>query len=258
MDTLKEVLSLVVAIIGLLTALIPVYARFLDKKKEAARESEREDRQRARSARRRERDDEDVAPRALRGRQIEPDEPPARSTRRRPRPVEPEDDFDDDAYPAVDARTVALAQTRVKPAAVALIVTGFLGLFFNLFIAVFGYIDEFVTPLSTSSKERVAAERAHEMGVIPANPAKPADKPGEVSDQTAAIMAIFMLLSCAVAAVMAIWAGFNMLNLRSYWLSVAGSFAIMPGGCFCCLVGVPVGIWCLAVLLNRDVSQAFE
>lgn len=254
MDTLKEVLSLVVAIIGMLTALIPVYARFLDKKKEAARESEREDRQRARSARRRERDDEDVAPRALRAREVEPDEPPARPARRRPRPVEPEDDFDD-AYPAVDARAVALARARVKPAAVALIVTGFLGLFFNLFIAGFGYVDEFVTPLSTSSKERAAIERDPELR---ADPAKPANKPGEVSDQTAAIMAIFMLLSCAVAAVMAIWAGFNMLNLRSYWLSVAGSFAIMPGGCFCCLAGVPVGIWCLAVLLNRDISQAFE
>lgn len=245
MDTLKEVLALVVAIIGLLTALVPLYARFLDKKKEAARESERQERQRTRSARRRQEDDEDVAPRALWAQEVEEDEPQPRPVRRRPRPVEPEDDFEE-AYPAADARAVALAQARVKAPAIALIVTGFLGLVFNLFVAGFGYVDEFVTPLGTRSKEK-AAVRAD---------APPKD--AEVSDREAAIMAIFMLLSCAVAAITAIWAGFNMLHLKSYWLSVAGSFAVMPGGCFCCLIGFPVGIWCLAVLLDRNVNGAFQ
>jgi hypothetical protein len=28
-------------------------------------------------------------------------------------------------------------------------------------------------------------------------------------------------------------------------------------GC-CCLVGVPLGIWSLIVLFNKDVKQAFE
>ncbi len=70
-------------------------------------------------------------------------------------------------------------------------------------------------------------------------------------------MTIVMLLALSVSCGAAVWAGFNMLYLRSYWLSVAGSFAIMPGACFCCLAGVPVGIWALSVLRKPEVSSAF-
>jgi len=77
-------------------------------------------------------------------------------------------------------------------------------------------------------------------------------------DRAAAVMAIFMLLCFSGACGMAIWAGFNMIKLRSYWLSVAGSFAVMPGACFCCLAGIPIGIWSLTVLLDPEVSSAFS
>ncbi len=48
------------------------------------------------------------------------------------------------------------------------------------------------------------------------------------------------------------------MNLRSYWLSVAGSFAIMAGGATCCMGGIPIGIWSLSVLYKPEVAAAFR
>ena len=136
----------------------------------------------------------------------------------------------------------------MKGPAIALLVVGFLGLAFNLFMAGFGFVDEFITPLTTDSK---AAKTA-----VKGETGKPAAD--RENDRGQAIMTIVMLLSFAMASAMAIWAGFNMIKLRSYWLSMAGSFAIMPAGCFCCLAGFPAGIWSLVVLLKPEVSSSFH
>jgi ABC-type proline/glycine betaine transport system permease subunit len=57
-----------------------------------------------------------------------------------------------------------------------------------------------------------------------------------------------------------IWAGVRMMKLHSWTAAVVAS-ALMMVPCFtgcCCLVGVPLGIWSLIVLFNKDVKQAFE
>jgi hypothetical protein len=210
MDTLKEVLSFAAAIVGLLTALIPLLARLVDKRRQAAS--------------------------------------PARA---RPVPVASEDEpVEVDEIPRVAARSVARVKALVKAPATALVVAGFVGLAFNLFVAGFGYVDEFVTPLSTKNKERTAAvATAAVQGV--------ASEKAEEQDRASAVLAIVTLLSFSVACLMAIWAGFNMLQLRSYWLSMAGSIAVMPGACVCCLAGFPVGIWSLTVLLRPEVRSTF-
>ena len=56
----------------------------------------------------------------------------------------------------------------------------------------------------------------------------------------------------------AIWSGYNMLRLRNYWLALAGSIALMPGSCMCCLLGLPSGIWSFVVLVDPDVRAAFR
>jgi hypothetical protein len=215
MDTLKEVLSFAAAVIGLLTVLIPILAKVIDKKKRAEREADAE------------------RPR-----------PP------RPRPSAepvlvalPVDELEESRPPA-GPRAVQQASALVQAPAVLLISFGFLGLFFNLFVAGFGYVDEFVTPLTEESKARAQAREA--------------GRPGkEASERTSAVLAVVALLSFAAASGMAIWAGFNMIRLRSYWLSVAGSVAVMPGACLCCFAGLPIGSWCLFVLLKPEVSSSF-
>lgn len=52
-------------------------------------------------------------------------------------------------------------------------------------------------------------------------------------------------------------AGLMMKKLKSWGLCLTGSiFAIVMNGC--CCVGMPLGIWALIVLSNRDVKAGFE
>ena len=78
------------------------------------------------------------------------------------------------------------------------------------------------------------------------------------SNDESRVLAGAMMLSYAAASAISIWVGYNMLKLRSYWMAVAGSFTVMPGGFGCCLAGMPVGIWSLCVLSNPEVRAAFD
>jgi hypothetical protein len=183
----------------------------------------------------------------------------------RPRPDSPkvttaeiEDEPEVYYEPQIAPKQVEKARSLVKEPAIALIVAGFLGLAFNLFMAGYGFVKEFATPSGTKSKERKAATQAATTPETKEKGAVDQGKDDKEHDRAAAVMAIFMLLCFSGACGMAIWAGFNMIKLRSYWLSVAGSFAVMPGACFCCLAGIPIGIWSLTVLLDPEVSSAFS
>lgn len=233
MDTLKEVLSCAAAIVGLLTALVPLLARLLDKKRQAAHAEEP-----APLSRPVVRWQSGAADQAV---------------------LEVEPVVEVYAVPSRhDPRQVARARALVKPPAVTLLVMGVVGLLFNLVVAGFGYVDEFVTPLSTSTAERrnAAEARAHGASLPYAGASNVQE--GSDPERSTAVMTIVVLLSFSVPCAMAIWAGFNMIRLRSYWLSVAGSIAIMPGACFFCGFGLPVGIWSLVVLFRPDVHSAFH
>jgi hypothetical protein len=61
------------------------------------------------------------------------------------------------------------------------------------------------------------------------------------------------LVQCFVA-----YAGFQMRNLKNYQVAMAGSiFSILPCS-FCCMFGLPFGIWSIAVLSSPEVKQAFR
>jgi Flp pilus assembly protein protease CpaA len=62
-----------------------------------------------------------------------------------------------------------------------------------------------------------------------------------------------------VVAVFIIYAALKMKELSQYGLCMAASIlAIIPCISPCCIIGLPIGIWCLVVLTRPDVKAAFH
>jgi hypothetical protein len=62
-----------------------------------------------------------------------------------------------------------------------------------------------------------------------------------------------------VVAVVIIDAALKMKELSQYGLCMAASIlAIIPCISPCCIIGLPIGIWCLVVLTRPDVKAAFH
>lgn len=56
------------------------------------------------------------------------------------------------------------------------------------------------------------------------------------------------------------WAGFQMMKLKAWTAAVVANVLIMipcVTSC-CCVIGIPMGVWGLVVLFNKDVKNAFE
>jgi hypothetical protein len=234
MEVVKQIFAILGTGIGVLSGLVTLYAKYMDMKKKAGSGATA--------------DDPPVAttPESYRRRLELLDGPstafeePERAQPRR---------FDEapivlEVRPSVSAAAI---RQVVRAPAIAMMVAGGLGLVFNLLVAGFGYVDEFVTPLTTETQARRAAEAAG--GSVSA---------GDDPQRTSAMLGAVTLFGFAVASAAAVWAGFNMLRLRSYWLSVAGSIAVMPGACVCGFAGVPIGIWSLVVLFRPGVADAFR
>ena len=233
METLKQVFAVIGGFVGVIGAVLTVYAKFLDLKKRAATESKAEDDEAA----------------------VLDVQPVVAAKNDAPRAVRV-------PHPGARSAAVAQAAAMVKAPAVTIIIVGFVGILFNLMVAGYGYVDEFVTPLSDRTQPGKPADSINRgsSGIGPDQVANGENAEGtysRVSDRASTVLTIMMLLAFSVACGAAVWAGFNMLYLRSYWFSVAGSFAIMPGACICCVAGVPIGIWALSVLRKPEVSSAF-
>jgi hypothetical protein len=226
MEAVKQIFGAVAAFVGVLSGLVTLYAKYMDMRKKAGREA-----------------DDAAEPPAVpvptprRGRRVEYDEPP-------------------EVLLADEPVSAARARQLVKGPAIALMVAGGLSLVYNLGLAGFGYVDEFVTPLTSDTRARHDAEAARAADPKSA-PAYSAETTKADQDRTSTVCAVIALFSFSFGSAAAIWAGYNMLRLRSYWLSMAGSIAVMPGACACCFAGVPIGIWSLTVLLRPDVKDAF-
>ena len=55
-----------------------------------------------------------------------------------------------------------------------------------------------------------------------------------------------------------LYAGWQMRQLRSWGLCMAGSIAAMLPCSACCILGLPMGIWALIVLIDNEVKLAFN
>jgi hypothetical protein len=68
----------------------------------------------------------------------------------------------------------------------------------------------------------------------------------------------FALIGLVIAGFI-IFAAMKMRNLESWGLSVGGAIvAMIPCVSPCCLLGIPVGIWCLVLLFDESVKEAFS
>jgi hypothetical protein len=231
-ETLKEAFTTFAAVVGTLTGVLTLYAKFLDVKKSAARDSK----------------DADAAMAAS----ILRDPMPGFN-----RPDELVDLIPLDFPKARDLSAITRARQAVKAPAVALMAAGAISLFFNLLVAGYGYVDNYVTPLSEESQARKALLEGNRRGDFQLA-GQTAGTAYRNSDEPNAVMTIFTLLTLSMASAAAIWAGYGMLRLRSYWFSVAGSISIMVGAGFCCMSGIPIGIWSLVILFKPEVSSSFD
>lgn len=50
----------------------------------------------------------------------------------------------------------------------------------------------------------------------------------------------------------------RMKQLKNYPLAIAASILAMLPCSACCILGLPIGIWSLVVLCNRDIRDAFR
>jgi hypothetical protein len=235
MEVVKQIFAILGTGIGVLSGLVTLYAKYLDmQKKRAGGDAVADPSAPAKAEPSRQRfeiaDGPSLEPGPInRSHLRELDEPPVVEEVRSPTPT-------------------AAVRAMVRGPAIAMMIAGGVGFVFNLLVAGFGYVDEFVTPLTSETQARHAAIAA----------GGPAAVPDAESQRSTAVLGSVTLLGFAVASLASVWAGFNMLRLRSYWLSVAGSVAVMPGACMCMFAGVPVGIWSLVVLFRPGVANAFR
>jgi hypothetical protein len=224
MDALKEVLGFLGAVIGLISALIPLLGYIADKRRRTSATAE------ART---------DV-PRAI---SEQPTVPRSASEMFEPVRTTPR-----------DRAAFERAERLVRQPAIFMIVVGALALTTNLATAGIGFIDEFVVPLGIKPP-RDPSMRAAADGPF----GDRATEPGTPdSDRRTTVLGIIGILFFSLASAVAIWSGYNMLRLRNYGLALAGSMALVPGSCTCCLLGLPAGIWSLAVLIKPEVRAAFQ
>lgn len=76
---------------------------------------------------------------------------------------------------------------------------------------------------------------------------------GSVGPVATAIQGSFAMLNLFI-----IICGMQMMSLKSWGMGVAGSVLAMVNiGSCCCAIGVPVGIWSLAVLMSPEIITIF-
>jgi len=192
MEPFKDVVSVISTIVGIIATVAPLVARFVDKKKKAAKKKKR---------------------------------------RPAPEQATPKVEDEPEVPVVIDGQKLEQARSHVKWPAVAVIVTGFLGLALNLLWAGLVFVDQFAIPLLEKH---------------------PFDTEGE------AVFGIISYFCLAASAIVGILAGFSMMNLKNYWMSVLGSLGVMPGGILCCFLGIPAGIWAMTVLLQSEVKSSFS
>jgi hypothetical protein len=68
----------------------------------------------------------------------------------------------------------------------------------------------------------------------------------------------FSIIAIFIAALI-IYAALKMKDLKHWGLAVAASIlAMIPCISPCCIIGLPIGIWCLVVLMKPEVKEAFD
>jgi hypothetical protein len=130
-------------------------------------------------------------------------------------------------------------ENKVMGPAIGLIVLGVLGALFSAW----GVFAGGLTPEMLQDMDIPADQREQFEQVM-----------GYASSGGRAMSVVGLVLDVFIA-----WAGFQMLKLKS-WTAAVVANVLMMVPCFtgcCCVIGVPLGIWGLIVLFDKDVKSAF-
>jgi hypothetical protein len=128
------------------------------------------------------------------------------------------------------------AESQVSAPAIALIVTGVIG--------ILGQLVNILLRLLGMGMSGIVAASGDSSGFA-----------GLMSGVVGLVFAIIWLLMGAVV----IFGAMKMKSLQSYGLAFAAAvLAAIPCTSPCCFIGLPVGIWAIVVLLNEDVKRSFR
>ena len=85
------------------------------------------------------------------------------------------------------------------------------------------------------------------------------EMPDQLSDLYEGAFAMGSSFIGLLVAAFIIYASLKMKDLTQWGLAVAASILVMiPCISPCCIVGLPIGIWCLVVLTKPEVKAAFH
>ncbi len=135
-------------------------------------------------------------------------------------------------------RVVVDPAAQVSAPSIGLLVTGIIG-------GVFSIIGLFMSFLGTSLSS-LMADRFDEFD----------ERYVELYEGAAGIASSFIGI---LVAALIIYAALKMKELHQYGLCMAASIlAMIPCISPCCIIGLPIGIWCLIVLTKPEVKTAFH
>ena len=120
----------------------------------------------------------------------------------------------------------------VAPAIVLLVISG-LGLATSIFNVVFAFSDPQINPKDPPFIQELK---------------KSSTGPVVATIQSAFVVVNLLIIGGAV----------QMMRFKTWGFALAASIiAMLNFGTFCCVLGLPVGIWSLVILVQPDVKQAF-
>lgn len=131
-------------------------------------------------------------------------------------------------------------QERVTPPAVALIVTGGLGIVTQLLSLFLGLSANFTQGFQEGLSEGM-------------------ESPEFLAPFLGSVFIVISSIIGMIIAALIIFAGIRMLKIQNRGFAIAASIlAMIPCISPCCIIGLPVGIWALVVLNDNDVKMAFN
>ena len=126
-------------------------------------------------------------------------------------------------------------QSRVETPALALLVLGGLNLLSSLGVALYVVVMGVTGGIAASEGQMSGADLAGQL--------------------TGAACSGVLTFGFAIVIILG---ALKMKKLQSYGFAMAASvLAMLPCSSACCLIGLPIGIWCLVTLNDEEVKEAF-
>jgi len=138
--------------------------------------------------------------------------------------------------PSGRQQLVAMVATKVRAPAIALIAVSLLGLAASSFNAIYAVTVQ-PPQLDPNAPEFVKAMQQGSVGTV-----------------AAVVQGLMILLNLVILV-----GGIQIFRFQSRVFGIVASIlAMLNIGTFCCLLGLPVGVWSLVILFQGDVARAFD